>query len=210
MEKNVEETQSPEELVSYMSSPTDADKALIKKAYDFAMEAHKDHKRNSGEPYFIHLYATAKGLAEIDMDAPTIAGGLLHDSIEDTDVTGETLEKEFGKEIYSLVQGTTKLGKLKYRGAERHIESLRRLFVATSKDIRVLMIKLMDRRHNVNTLEYVREDKRERIASETLKIYAPLADRLGMGRLKRELEDACGGTIESDVPVELVLARTPA
>jgi (p)ppGpp synthase/HD superfamily hydrolase len=183
------EEQSPETLISYMSKLTDADKKLIRHAFEFAQEAHKDHKRNSGEPYFNHLYATAKSLAEIDMDAATVAAGLLHDSIEDVDVEPSVIGEEFGSEVLFLVQGTTKLGKLKYRGAERHIESLRRLFVATSKDIRVLMIKLMDRRHNVKTLEYVRADKRERIASETLSIYAPLADRLGMGRLKRDLED---------------------
>ena len=187
--ENPKEKQSAEALMGYMSKLSDTDRKLIKKAYDFAQEAHKDHKRNSGEPYFNHLYATAKGLAEIDMDAPTIAAGLLHDSIEDVDVKPSTLQEEFGEEVYFLVRGTTKLGKLKYRGAARHIESLRRLFVATSKDIRVLLIKLMDRRHNVQTLQYVREDKRARIANETLNIYAPLADRLGMGRLKRDLED---------------------
>lgn len=187
---NNTEKPSAKELISYMTKPTEADKALIKKAFDFAIEAHKEHKRNSGEPYFVHLYATAKGLAEIDMDAPTIAAGLLHDSIEDVGISEETIKKEFGDEVLTLVKGVTKLGKLKYRGAERHIESLRRLFVATSKDIRVVLIKLMDRRHNINTLEYVPEHKQGRIASETLYIFAPLADRLGMGRLKGELEDA--------------------
>lgn len=190
MNTEEKETQSPEMLMGYMSTLNDTDKKLIREAFAFAKEVHKDHKRNSGEPYFNHLYATAKGLAEIDMDAPTVAAGLLHDSIEDVDVAPETIEEKFGTEVLTLVKGTTKLGKLKYRGAARHIESLRRLFVATSKDIRVLLIKLMDRRHNVQTLQYVREDKRERIASETLSIYAPLADRLGMGRLKRDLEDS--------------------
>lgn len=178
-----------EQLLEYTSGFSDADKKLIREAYDFAKEVHKDHTRNSGEPYFNHLYATAKGLAEIDMDAPTIAAGLLHDSIEDVGVEENVIEEKFGKEVLTLVKGTTKLGRLKYRGVSRHVESLRRLFVATSKDIRVIMIKLMDRRHNMTTLQYVREDKRERIAMETLSVYAPLADRLGMGRLKRELED---------------------
>ena len=191
-QKNTEEKEemSAEEIISYLSKPSEADKKLVRKAFDFAFEVHKEHKRKSGEPYFMHLYATAKGLAELDMDASTVAAGFLHDSIEDVGVTEETIEQEFGKDILFMVRGVTKLGALKYRGAERHIESLRRLFVATSKDIRVLMIKLMDRRHNINTLQYVSEEKRERIASETLSIYAPLADRLGMGRLKRELEDA--------------------
>jgi len=181
--------QSPDVLISYMTNPSEECKALIHKAYNFAKEAHKEHKRNSGEPYFNHLYATALSLAELDMDAPTISAGLLHDSIEDVGVTREQVREEFGDEVLFLVDGVTKLGELKYRGAARHIESLRRLFVATSKDIRVLMIKLMDRRHNMQTLQYVQPEKRERIASETLSIYAPLADRLGMGKLKGELED---------------------
>ncbi len=186
---NKQEKMSVNEIINMMSNPSDSDKKLIKKAYDFAKEAHKDHKRNSGEPYFVHLYATAKALAELDMRAPSIAAGLLHDSIEDVGVTEETIEKEFGKEILFLVKGVTKLGELKYRGAVRHIESLRRLFVATSKDIRVLMIKLMDRKHNMQTLEHVPKNKQKRIAMETLSIYAPLADRLGMSEIKRELED---------------------
>jgi len=185
----INEKQSPEELIILMSKPSEADKVLIRKAFAFALDAHKDHKRNSGEPYFNHLYATAYGLAEIDMDAKTITAGLLHDSIEDVGVSPKKIEEEFGIEVLSLVEGVTKLGELKYRGAVRHTESLRRLFVATSKDIRVLLIKLMDRRHNVLTLMHVPENKRERIASETLSIYAPLADRLGMGELKKELED---------------------
>jgi len=183
------EIQSADALISVMNKPTEADKALVRKAYTFAENAHKDHKRNSGEPYFDHLYATAKGLAEIDMGAVTVAAGLLHDTIEDVGITEEQLEAEFGNEVLFLVKGVTKLGELKYRGAARHIESLRRLFVATSKDIRVLLIKLLDRRHNISTLEFVPKNKQGRIASETLTIYAPLADRLGMGELKRELED---------------------
>lgn len=155
----------------------------------FAYEAHRTHTRFSGEPYFNHLFATARALAELDMDAVTVAAGLLHDSVEDVGVTRETIAHEFGDEVLFLVDGVTKLGELKYRGASRHIESLRRLFVATSKDLRVLMIKLMDRLHNMQTLEHVPPEKRERIAKETLSIYAPLADRLGMGEVKRELED---------------------
>lgn len=185
-----ERKQSADELISCMSHPTDADKALVRKAYDFSLNAHRNHKRNSGEPYFNHVYETAYALAELDMDAPTIVAGLLHDSIEDLDeITPEIIAREFGDEVLFLVQGVTKLGELKYRGAARHIESLRRLFVATSKDIRVVMIKLMDRLHNMKTLEHVLPEKRHRIADETLSVYAPLADRLGMGELKGELED---------------------
>ncbi|MDP6527843.1 MAG: HD domain-containing protein [Candidatus Pacebacteria bacterium] len=177
------------EILNLMSSPTKEDVALVTKAYDFAKEAHKGHKRYSGEPFFNHLSETAKGLATIGMGPRTIAAGLLHDSIEDTDVTGEEIEKDFGKEVLFLVEGVTKLGTLKYRGVQRHTESLRKLFVATSQDVRVVIVKLVDRLHNMKTLEYVPKNKRKRIALETLEVYTPIADRLGMGRLKRELED---------------------
>lgn len=178
-----------QDLLAMLSKPSATDKALVSKAYNFAFDAHKAHERLSGEPYFNHLYATAASLAELDMDAATVAAGLLHDIVEDTPVTHAELEKEFGPEVTRLVDGVTKLGTLKYRGAQRHVESLRRLFVASSQDIRVIMIKFMDRRHNMQTLDHVPPDKRSRIANETLFIYAPLADRLGMGRLKGELED---------------------
>jgi len=189
MQADTQKEPSVDELIALLRRPSAEDKALLRKAFAFAREAHKDHKRLSGEPYFNHLFETAKALALLEMDATTVSAGLLHDSIEDVNVTRETIEREFGKEVLFLVDGVTKLGELKYRGASRHIESLRRLFVATSQDIRVLMIKLMDRRHNMQTLEYVPPEKRERIASETLSIYAPLADRLGMGEIKQELED---------------------
>lgn len=180
---------SVNEILGLMGTISSEDEALIKKAYAFAEEAHKEHKRMSGEPYFVHLFETAKSLAQIGMGAHTVAASLLHDSIEDAGVSPETIEKEFGQEILFLVEGVTKLGTLKYRGVERHVESLRKLFVATSQDVRVIIIKLMDRLHNMKTLEHVPEHKRRRIALETLDIYAPVADRLGMGRLKRELED---------------------
>ncbi len=177
------------EIIHNLNSPSKEGIALIEKAFVFAKEAHKDHKRYSGEPYFIHLFETAKNLAELGMDDTVIAAGLLHDSLEDVGVKDETLEKEFSPEILFLVQGVTKLGKLKYRGAKRHTESLRKFFVAMAQDIRVLIIKLTDRLHNMRTLEHVPENKRRRIAMETLEIYAPLAYRLGMRRLHRELED---------------------
>lgn len=176
---------------------------LIRRAAAFAQEKHKDHKRNSGEPYFLHLYETARELAELGMGPNTVAAGFLHDCIEDAEVTPAELEKEFGPEILFLVEGVSKLGKLKYQGAERHAESLRRLFVATSQDIRVLMIKLMDRLHNMRTLEHVRPDKRVRIAKETLEIYAPIADRLNMGRLKRDLEDLAFKYVDSETCQEM-------
>ncbi len=177
------------DIVALMSAPSAVDQECVEKAYSFAAEAHKDHKRLSGEPYLVHLAETAKGLAEMGLGAKTVAAGLLHDSIEDVGVKPETIEKEFGKEIRFLVEGVTKLGAFKYRGAERHSESLRKLLVATSKDARVLLIKLMDRLHNMRTLKYVPEEKRKRIALETLQIYAAIAHRLGMGQVRRELED---------------------
>ena len=172
-----------------MHSPTAADKALVEKAYAFAEEAHKDHKRFSGEPYLAHLAETAKELAKLGMSGKTVAAGLLHDSIEDVNVKSETIEKEFGKEVRFLVEGVTKLGRFKYRGAERHRESLRKLLIATGQDARVLIIKLMDRLHNMRTLSHVPPEKRQRIALETIEIYAAIAHRLGMGVVRKELED---------------------
>ncbi|HUX80870.1 MAG TPA: HD domain-containing protein [Candidatus Paceibacterota bacterium] len=186
------------EIIAAMSSPSKEDIAFIEKAYEFSKKVHEGQKRFSGEPYFIHPAATAKILAEYGMDAVTIAAGLLHDAIEDVRVSREEIEKEFGKELLFIVDGVTKLGTHKYRGAERHAESLRRLLVATASDIRVLIVKLADRFHNMQTLEYVPPHKRKRIALETLDIYAPIADRLGMGKIKRELEDLAFPFIDPD------------
>lgn len=177
------------EIFSLVPNITEEEKNLIQKAYDFAKKAHEGELRKSGEPYFNHLFATAKNLADLRMGATTIAAGFLHDTIEDTNVTAEEIEKEFGKEILFLVEGVTKLGKLKYQGRERYNESLRKLFIAMSQDIRVLIIKLCDRLHNIETLEYVKKEKQLRIAKETLEIYAPLAYRLGIKKLQRALED---------------------
>ena len=190
-----------------MRDLTPEDEALIRKAYDFAQNAHKDHKRYSGEPYFIHPAAVAKYLADMGMDAPTIAAGLLHDAVEDTEVTAEEVEAAFGSEVRFLVDGVTKLGQHKYRGAERHAESLRRLLVATSADVRVLIVKLADRYHNMTTLEHVPPEKQRRIALETLEIYAPLADRLGIGRMKKELEDLAFPAIDPDAYQHAVEVR---
>ncbi len=163
---------------------------LIKKAYEFAERAHSGQKRLSEEPYFIHPFETAKILAQLGMDAQTIAAGLLHDVLEDTKIKEEEVKKEFGENIIFLVNGVTKLGTLKYHGHERHVESLRKFFVAMTNDLRVVIIKFADRLHNLRTLQYVREDKRNRIAMESIEVYAPLANRLGMGKLKGEIEDA--------------------
>jgi len=163
---------------------------LIKKAYAFAENAHKEQKRMNGEPYFYHVVETAKTLAKLGMDAETISAGLLHDVLEDTNTTEEELKKEFGENIVFLVNGVTKLGTLKYRGHERHVESLKKFFIAMTNDLRVVMIKFADRLHNLNTLQFLREDKRKRIALESIEVYASLANRLGMGKLKGEIEDA--------------------
>ena len=178
------------ELYSLMAyKPSKEDKDLIEKAYLFAKKVHKGQKRFSGEPYFNHCFITGKNLATFGLDPQTIAAGILHDTLEDTEVTEREIEEAFGVKILFLIQGVTKLGKLRYQGLDRHTESLRKLFVATSQDIRVLLIKFADRLHNISTLEYVNEAKRQRIAKETLQIYAPLAGRLGMGRLRGELEE---------------------
>ena len=179
-----------EEIFSLIQNIKDEDIEIIKKAYKFAEKAHEGQLRKSGEPYFNHVFATAKNLAELGMKAKTIAAGLLHDVIEDTQVTEEEMKKEFSVEIVSLVNGVTKLGTVRYKGIERKVENLRKFFVSMAEDLRVLTIKLADRLHNIETLKHVRPDKQKRIALETLEIYAPLADRLSMGRLKGRLEDA--------------------
>ncbi|OGI61034.1 hypothetical protein A2814_03550 [Candidatus Nomurabacteria bacterium RIFCSPHIGHO2_01_FULL_38_19] len=163
---------------------------LITKAYKLAESAHAGQKRLSGEPYFVHVFETAKAIAQLGMDAQTIVAGLLHDVLEDTKITEKEIEKEFNKDILFLIKGVTKLGTLKYSGYERHVESLRKFFMAMANDLRVVIIKLADRLHNLKTLEFMREDKRYRIAMESINVYAPLANRLGMGRLKGEIEDA--------------------
>lgn len=179
------------EIISLLHTPNPEKIAFIQKAYDFAQKAHEGQKRNSGEPYFIHVFATAKILAELGMDTKTIVAGFLHDVLEDTPTPEEVLIAEFGQEIVTLVHGVTKLGKMKYNsGAERHVESLRKFFMAMANDLRILIIKLADRLHNVRTLSHVKPEKQKRIALETIEIHARLADRIGMGKLKGELEDA--------------------
>jgi guanosine-3',5'-bis(diphosphate) 3'-pyrophosphohydrolase len=175
-------------ILDARSSWTEEDKDLVEKAVAFAESKHSGQLRNSGEPYVNHVIAVGKILSELGMDTTTVVAGILHDTIEDTETSFEEVEKEFGHDVAFLVEGVSKLGKLKYHGVERHVESLRKFFVAMSKDIRVVIIKLADRLHNMRTLEHVREDKRQRIAVETLEIHARLADRLGMGKLKAELE----------------------
>lgn len=168
---------------------SEEEKKILEKAFIFSKKYHEGQFRNSGEPYFNHCVQTAKNIARQNMDIDTIASGLLHDTLEDTLATKEEINEEFGEDILFLIQGVTKLGTIKYKGLERHVESMRKFFIAMAEDIRVVVIKLCDRLHNVSTLEYLRADKAKRIAIETLEIHARLADRIGMGKLKSELED---------------------
>lgn len=168
---------------------SEEDMRVLIKAFHFASEAHRGQKRRTGEDYIYHAIATAYNLAQMKMDMPTIAAGLLHDVPEDTDFSFEDIKRSFGTEIYNLVHGVTKLGTLKYRGMERYAENLRKMFMAMSQDLRVIIIKLADRLHNMETLDGVREEKRLRIARETLEIFAPIANRMGMFRIKSRLED---------------------
>lgn len=192
------------ELLDALPNASPEERALIERAYHFANEAHKGQVRYSGEPYITHPLSVALILAQQHAEAKTIAAGLLHDVLEDVHGMSDRLKKEFGPEIFFLVDGVTKLGTLKYKGAERHAESLRKLFIAMAKDIRVILIRLADRLHNVRTLSYVPEEKKKRIAIETINIYAPLANRLGMGKIKEALED---GSFPYAYPEEYALTK---
>ena len=167
-----------------------ADVSLLSKAYYFANSAHSEQKRISGEPFIQHPLAVSRILAELELDLETLAAGLLHDVVEDTQITLQQIEKEFGAEVALLVDGVTKLSRLEYKSKEeRQAENLRKMFLAMAKDIRVILIKLADRLHNLRTLKYQPESKQKEIADETLEIFAPLAHRLGIYRLKWEMED---------------------
>ncbi|HHU48279.1 MAG: RelA/SpoT family protein [Caldicoprobacterales bacterium] len=164
--------------------------AKVIEAYEFAEKAHAGQKRSSGEPYSIHPLAVANILTDLGMDVNTIISGLLHDTIEDTGVTRQELEQKFGNEVAEMVDGVTKLSRLSYKTKEeQQVENLRKMFLAMARDIRVIIIKLSDRLHNLRTLEYVDEEKQREKAYETLEIYAPLAHRLGIFKIKWELED---------------------
>lgn len=167
-----------------------SDSKLIKKAYEYAKAHHGEQLRKSGEPYIVHPVQVAYILSTLGLDDSTICAALLHDTIEDTDLTKQDLAKEFSPEIAELVDGVTKLSKLQYASMEeQQVENYRKMFLAMGKDIRVILIKLADRLHNMRTLKYLTRDRQIANAHETMELYAPLANRLGMYSLKWELED---------------------
>ncbi len=169
-----------------------SDREMLVKAYDYAQAAHANQKRASGEPYFIHPCAVADILMELGLDAATIAAALLHDVIEDTASTAEDIKREFGEEVLNLVSGVTKLEKIVFNSQEdADAENFRKIFVAMAKDVRVIIIKLADRLHNMRSLNFLSHERQQRMATETLEVYAPLAGRLGISQIKCELEDLC-------------------
>ena len=172
----------------------------LNKAYNFAIKAHSNQKRASGDPYSVHPIEVANILTDLKLDSATITTGLLHDTIEDTFATYETIKSEFGDEVAELVDGVTKISVFENTAASNSkAENFRKLILATSKDIRVLLVKLADRLHNMRTIKSIKkEDKRKRISQETMEIYAPLADRMGMHRIRDELEDLSFEILNTD------------
>src|SRR5205807_7428496 len=166
------------------------DLSLIKKAYDYSLRVHEGQTRASGQPYLIHPLEVALVLAEMKMDAVAVAAGLLHDSVEDTSVTIVDIRKEFGEQVAHIVEGVTKISQIDFSTREeQQAENLRKMMLAMVDDIRVILIKLADRLHNMRTLEHLPPDRQQKIAQETLDIYGPIAHRLGMGKIRGELED---------------------
>ncbi len=204
--------QNPDDLYKQLTEcilryhPSD-DLTLVRSAYELAREAHKDQKRHSGEPYIIHPLHVAIILAEMEMDKETIVSGLLHDVVEDTDVTLDEIREKFGDEIATIVDGVTKLTRLNLGDKDKlqiQAENLRKMFLSMSKDIRIIIVKLADRLHNMRTLEYQRAEKQREKAAETLDIYAPLADRLGIFRVKMELDNLSLAYLEPEKYLKLV------
>ena len=209
--KTMEDFTSPEILYDELIASVkkyhpSTDISMIEKAYKIAYEAHEGQKRKSGEPYIIHPLCVAIILADLELDKETIVAGLLHDVVEDTVMTTEEITKEFGAEVALLVDGVTKLGQLSYSAdkVDEQAENLRKMFLAMAKDIRVILIKLADRLHNMRTLKYMKPEKQKEKARETMDIYAPLAQRLGISKIKVELDDLSLKYLEPEVYYDLV------
>ncbi len=188
---NETSTKQVDELFTKLTKNySNKDKNILQKAFNLASAGHIDQKRHSGEPYITHPLHVAIYLSELSMDLETIVSAILHDLIEDTDITYNDIKKEFGKEIADIVDGVTKLDKINYNSKEEaKADAIRKMVIAMSKDIRVLILKLADRLHNIETIDYLNEWKQEKIAQETLYVYAPLAHRLGLQSIKHTLED---------------------
>ena len=218
--ESIEEFQTPEQLYEELilrvrKYHPSADISLIQKAYQVASQAHKGQVRKSGEPYIIHPLCVSIILADLELDKETIVAGLLHDVVEDTIMTDEEICEQFGKDVALLVDGVTKLDKLSFHGEhgnydkdteklERQAENLRKMFLAMAKDIRVILIKLADRLHNMRTLQHMRPEKQQEIARETLDIYSPIAQRLGISKIKVELDDLSLKYLEPEAYYDLV------
>lgn len=189
-------------LKAYMKDP--APLAVVQKAYDFAAHCHRNQTRRSGEPYITHPLAVAQILTTLRLDLASIVTAILHDTVEDTEATFEDIEREFGADVRQLVDGLTKISKIKFRSSqERMAENFRKMVLAMSHDLRVILIKLADRLHNMRTLDNLPQVKRQRIAEETLEIYAPLANRLGLYTMKSELEDLCMRELKIEIYREI-------
>jgi GTP diphosphokinase / guanosine-3',5'-bis(diphosphate) 3'-diphosphatase len=190
-------------LNSVIKVNPNADLKLLEKAYDYARKAHEGQKRASGQPYFAHLLGTAYVLLELKPGSSTLAAGLLHDVIEDTKTKPETIKKEFGDDIISLIEGVSKIERIGLSGSVKESENLRKVILAMSKDIRIILIKLADRLHNMRTLKYLPKDKQKKIAKETIEIFSPIAYKLGMYKIKAELDDLSMRYLEPETYQEL-------
>ena len=209
--KAPEDYQDPEQLYQVLIDRVrkyhpSADISMIEKAYKLATEAHQGQVRKSGEPYIIHPLWVGIILADLEMDKETIVAGMMHDAVEDTDMTLDDVSREFSEEVALLVDGVTKLGQLSYSQDKLEIqaENLRKMFLAMAKDIRVIIIKLADRLHNMRTLEFMRPEKQQEKARETMDIYAPIAQRLGISKIKIELDDLSLKYLQPEVFQKLV------
>lgn len=188
-------------FIEQLNGYSESEKRRLTVAYEFARIKHQGQKRKSGEPYVVHPQAVTVLLASWGVDLDTLQAGMLHDTLEDTDTTREELVQEFGEDCTQMIEGVTKIGHLRVgptASLERSTENIRKLLLAMSRDIRVILVKLADRLHNMRTIQFLPEAKRQRIAQETLDVFAPLADRLAMGDVKAELEDRAFAVVDPE------------